>query len=110
MKQEINKITSIFPLNKSKEFTIDEAMDLIPLLTSITSKTKQELSKLNAQLNSTDLRKTSEIQDQINYALMSWSDKVRRLGVMPVALGKIRFLSEEENILWEFPSKNLMTY
>lgn len=102
-------VRTIFPINQSKVFTHEEALEMIPLLMHISSKTKRELNVLNSQLSflKTNSDKALLIQDKINQSLQIWSDKIRRLGAVPVSLCKVRIPGEEGHFLWEYPENKL---
>lgn len=109
---ESENVRSIYPLNQSKTFTYEEAMELIPLLIHISSKTKREVNVLNSQLsfvkNNSD--KAISIQEKINQELQNWSEKVRRLGTIPVSLCKVRIPGVDAQYLWEYPEKKLLMH
>ncbi len=110
METNLENVRNIYPLNRNKTFSSDEAKELIPLLMHISSKTKREINVLNSQLSflKTNSEKANFIQEKINNALQSWSDKVRRLGAIPVSLCKVRINSEEGQYLWEYPENKLI--
>jgi hypothetical protein len=112
MESHFENVRNIYPLNKSKTFSHEEALELVPLLIHISNKTKRELNALNSQL--TFLKKNSDkaktIQDKINITLQHWSDKVRRLGALPVSLCKVRIPAEEGSYLWEYPENRLFLH
>jgi hypothetical protein len=112
MEANFENVRNIYLLNQTKIFKHEEALDLIPLLMHISSKTKRELSVLNSQLSflKTNSSKAHDIQDKINNALQSWSDKVRRLGAIPVSLCKVRIPGEDGHYLWEYPEKRLLMH
>ena len=111
---EINhdNVRKIFPLNQTRNFSHEEALELIPLLQHISAKTKRELNILNSQLSflKTNSEKAQEIQEKINNTLQAWSDKVRRLGVIPISLCKVRIPGEEGHYLWEYPENRLFMH
>ncbi len=97
-------------LSQGRMFSHEEAMELVPLLLVISSRTKKELNNLNAQLayfkNRQD--KTNEIQDKINQAMQTWSEKIRRLGAIPVSLCKVKIPGENGGqFYWEYPESKL---
>jgi hypothetical protein len=102
-------VRTIYPLNQSKVFTHEEALEMIPLLMHISAKTKRELNVLNSQLSflKTNSDRAQLIQDKINQSLQTWSDKIRRLGAVPVSLCKVRIPGEEGHYLWEYPENRL---
>ena len=112
METTVENVRSIFPLNQTKTFSHEEALDLVPLLMHISAKTKRDLNLLNSQLSflKTHSEKAQSIQEQINLSLQAWSDKVRRLGAIPVSLCKVRIPGDENSFLWEYPEKKLITH
>lgn len=104
-----DNVRTIFPLNKTKIFTHEEAQELVPLLMHISAKTKRELNVLNSQLGffKANSDKAQAIQEKINLVLGAWSDKIRRLGAIPVSLCKVRIPGEENQYLWEYPENRL---
>lgn len=102
-------VRTIYPLNQNKVFTHEEALEMIPLLMHISAKTKRELNVLNSQLSflKTNSDRAQLIQDKINQSLQTWSDKIRRLGAVPVSLCKVRIPSDEGHYLWEYPENRL---
>ncbi len=102
METSLDNVRNIYPLNQTKTFSHEEALELVPLLQLISSKTKRELNVLNSQLSffKTNSDKAEAIQEKINTVLQSWSDKVRRLGAIPVSLCKVRIPGEEGTYLW----------
>lgn len=112
MEPSFENVRNIYPLNHSKTFSHQEALDLIPILQHISAKTKKELSVLNSQLAFTknNSPKAIELQEKINQSLQVWSEKVRRLGAVPVALCKVRIPGEEGQYLWEHPENKLFLH
>jgi hypothetical protein len=112
METSLDNVRNIYPLNQTKTFSHEEALELVPLLQLISSKTKRELNVLNSQLSffKTNSDKAEAIQEKINTVLQSWSDKVRRLGAIPVSLCKVRIPGEEGTYLWEYPENRLFMH
>lgn len=112
MDSGLNTLRSIHPLNQSKTFTHEEALELVPLLIHISGKTKRELNLLNSQLSffKANTEKAQSLQEKINLELQAWSDKVRRLGAIPVSLCKVRIPSEDSHFLWEYPETRLFMH
>lgn len=110
--ETLENIRNIYPLNQTKTFSHEEALELVPLLQLISSKTKRELNVLNSQLSffKTNSDKAQAIQEKINIVLQAWSDKVRRLGAIPVSLCKVRIPGEEGHYLWEYPENRLFMH
>lgn len=112
MEPSFDNVRTIYPLNKTKTFTHEEALELVPLLMHISAKTKRELNVLNSQLAffKTNSDKAQAIQEKINVSLQAWSDKVRRLGAIPISLCKVRIPGEEGHYLWEYPENRLFMH
>jgi hypothetical protein len=112
MEPSFDNVRAIYPLNKTKTFTHEEALELVPLLMHISAKTKRELNVLNSQLAffKTNSDKAQGIQEKINVSLQAWSDKIRRLGAIPISLCKVRIPGEEGHYLWEYPENRLFMH
>jgi hypothetical protein len=109
MEPNLDNVRTIYPLNQTKIFKHEEALELVPLLMHISAKTKRDLNVLNSQLGffKTNSEKAMGIQEKINISLQAWSDKIRRLGAIPVSLCKVRIPGDEGHYLWEYPEKRL---
>lgn len=112
METSLDNVRTIYPLNQTKTFSHEEALELIPLLQLISGKTKRDLNVLNSQLSffKSNSDKAQHIQEKINTSLQAWSDKVRRLGAIPVSLCKVRIPGEEGHYLWEYPENRLFMH
>lgn len=112
METSLDNVRTIYPLNQTKTFSHEEALELIPLLQLISGKTKRDLNVLNSQLSffKSNSDKAQNIQEKINISLQAWSDKVRRLGAIPVSLCKVRIPGEEGHYLWEYPENRLFMH
>jgi hypothetical protein len=112
MDQNLDNVRTIYPLNQSRTFSHEEALELVPLLMHISSKTKRELNVLNSQLSffKSQSEKAQQIQEKINLTLQAWSDKIRRLGAIPISLCKVRIPGEEGHYLWEYPENRLFMH
>lgn len=101
------------PLNESRIFSNEEALELIPLLMVISTRTRKELNALNAQLAyfKNGSEKAIELQGRINLAAQTWSEKIRRLGAVPISLCKVKIPSETgQHYWWEYPESKLFLH
>ncbi len=109
MNQVESPLRQLHHLNEPRLFTHEEALELLPLLIIITTRTKKELNNLNAQLayfkNSPE--KTNMIQDRINGSIQTWTEKIRRLGAIPVSLCKVKIPGHGNQYFWEYPEPKL---
>lgn len=104
-----NQVHNIYHLNSEKQFSEDEAYELVNLLVAVTAKSKNKINALNSRLEyykaQPDL--ADKIQDDLNAEIQKWSEKTRRLGTTPLALFKVKIPSKTGNYTWEFPSVEL---
>jgi hypothetical protein len=112
METKSDNVRSIYPLNHTKIFSHEEALELVSLLTLISAKTKREVNLFNSQLSflKANTPKAIELQNKINSSLQNWSEKVRRLGAIPVSFCKVRIPAEEGQFMWEYPEKRLFLH
>jgi len=106
---DILPLRTLTKLTEPRVFTHEEALELMPLLMVITARTKKEINNLNAQLayfkNRQD--KTTDLQDRISASIQTWSEKIRRLGAVPVSLAKVKIPGENGQYYWEYPEPKL---
>lgn len=107
----MNTLISINDLSKTRTFTEDEAMELIPVFLRISRSAKKEINQLNSQLEvfKGQPEKRDLFQGKINLATQKWSEKMRRLGAMPAGPFKVKLSLEKGkgDCLWEFPKDQL---
>lgn len=106
----MNNISVIYNLDQNKNFSYQEALDLIPLFTNISRKTKIELNLYNSQLSfhKENSARFLEIQEKVNNVLKNWSEKIKRLGGIPVSINKVKIPSAQGFYYWEYPQKDLI--
>tara|TARA_Y100000590_G_C15447882_1_gene911516 strand:- start:85 stop:414 length:330 start_codon:yes stop_codon:yes gene_type:complete len=105
----LEKVYSIFNLSTEKNFTEDEAYELVNLLVAVTGKAKNKINNLNSKLEYYKLQadKADSIQFELNTEIQKWSEKVKRLGGTPLSLYKVKIPGKESHFIWEFPSVEL---
>lgn len=106
-------VRHIFPVNKQNDFSEDEAIRLVNLLHVVTQKSKNRINSLSGQLNyHKHAPKTAKYyQDQLNEEIQKWSEKVRRLGAVPLSLYKVKIKAQDQSYYtWEFPGVDLVHY
>ncbi|MBT4792654.1 MAG: hypothetical protein HON90_13860 [Halobacteriovoraceae bacterium] len=93
-----------------KLFTEDEAYELVNLFHAVTSKAKVSINGLNSKLEhyKNQPKEADEIQLELNVQIQKWSDKVRRLGGIPLALFKVKIPAQHGFFTWEFPSVEII--
>ena len=116
----MDNVVQLFPSKKEEKtftikkeskniFSLEEANEMLSLITTITRKTKQNINVINSQAAyfKGQAIKTTELQNKINDILSRWSDKMRKLGVTPVAMFKVRFDTDQGSYFWQFPDMKL---
>ena len=106
---DILPLRHLTPLSETRVFTHEEALELVSLLMVITTRTKKEINNLSAQLAYFKNRqeKANLMQERINQSMQTWSEKIRRLGAVPLSLGKVKIPGEETHYHWEYPEPKL---
>jgi hypothetical protein len=102
-------VHQIYHFDTEKLFSEDEAYELVNLLVAVTSKAKNKINGLNSKLEyyKSQPAQADIIQFDLNNEIQKWSDKVRRLGGIPLALYKVKVPSVNGFFVWEFPSVEL---
>lgn len=105
---ELN-VHNIYHLNQEKVFTEDEAFELINLFLAITPKAKNTINGLNSRLeyHKAIPEETDAIQMELNVQIQKWSEKIRRLGGIPLALYKVKIPAANGFYMWEFPKADI---
>lgn len=104
-------VLKLHPFNQDKKPKMKnyEMDNLVPLLHKIFTNTKKEIDILNYQLKnlSNQPEKYHEIQNKLNDILCKWSDKMRKLGTTPMALGKVRLHGHKCDYVWFYEENKL---
>ena len=99
-------VTTIYPVNTRICFRTDEAEELIDLFLKITRKSRTQVVNLKSRIQYFQGKKDkiNEVQEKINSEIQKWSEKIVKLGGVPLSLWKIRVPSVEvDDLIWEFP-------
>jgi hypothetical protein len=109
MQQDIAPVHTIYPLHKSHIFGEDAAYELVDLFIAITQKSKKAINGLNSQLeyHKAIAHQADAIQMRINSEISKWSEKIQRLGGVPLSLFKVKIPSDEGYYIWEFPNSEI---
>lgn len=102
------EILNITPFNETRFFTEESLDSLAPILLSITSKVRGEVNGLNSQIDYFKAQpgKADALGQQLNKTIQKWSEKMRRLGGMPIGLFQVKFPKDIQGgfYLWTFPN------
>ncbi len=107
-----NTVHNIYHFNTEKLFSEDEAYELVNLFMAVTQKSRNTINGLNSRLEYYKHQpdEADAIQFELNTQIQKWSDKVRRLGGIPLALYKIKIPTHGGYFISEFPSVELEFY
>jgi hypothetical protein len=106
-----NNVHHIFPVNKQNTFSENEALELINLLHLVTQKSKNKINAISGHINynKNNSKQAQYYQGLLNNEIQKWSEKVRRLGVVPLSLYKVKVQAHDGSYYtWEFPSIDLI--
>ena len=103
------EVHRIFNLNEGQSFNEDEVYEILPLVYTLSNKVKNDINSLNSQLEifKGQLDKTNPVNDQINRRIQKWSEKIRRLGGIPIGLCRVKFPTYGGHYLWEYPNSEI---
>lgn len=102
---------NIFPLSRGGSFSEDQAYELLNMLHIVTLKAKNKIGALSGQVeyNKRVPRQAEVYQNRLNEEIQRWSEKVRRLGAVPLSLYKVKIGAKDGGFYtWEFPSAELV--
>ncbi|MCT4641466.1 MAG: hypothetical protein N4A33_04155 [Bacteriovoracaceae bacterium] len=103
------QVHNIFNLQDSKIFSEDEAYELVNLFLAVTSKAKNKISSYSSQMeyhkNIPD--QAAGFEKRLNLELHKWSEKIKRLGGIPLSLYKVKIPANEGFFLWQFPAATI---
>ena len=108
----MDMVHTIYPSNVRIKFDEREAAELLDIFLRITRKSKNEVTKLKSRLLYFQGKrdKIIEIQDLINNEVQKWSEKVTRLGGIPISLWKVKVPGKDgKDFIWEFPRDRYLT-
>lgn len=77
---------------------------IIPLLNKITYKTQREMNAIECQLKFAGQNSKSmhRLRQRFDNEILSWTNKVKRLGGIPVTIGQVKFLCENQLYYWQY--------
>lgn len=104
----------IIPFNQSFSFDSSTADQYVDLLLNITRKSKQSIHVMNSRLDSIknkDAIESEKIQNDINNEILLWSQKIKKLGIVPLSLWRVQFPNHSgQQITWEFPCDQVKSF
>lgn len=103
------QVHNIYHLNKEKTFSEDEGYELVNLLLAVTVRAKNKINGLNSRLEyyKAQPEQADDLQKELNQEIQKWSEKVRRLGGIPLSLYQVKIPAVNGSFFWEFPSADI---
>lgn len=104
------EVLNIFHIDQNKDFNETEAYQLVNMLHIVTQKAKNKINSYSGQVeyNKRQPKEAEFYQRKLNEEIQKWSEKVRRLGGVPLSLYKVKISAREGGFYtWEFPSSEL---
>ena len=96
---------TIHPVNQECIVHITDVNGLIiPLLNKITQKTQKTMNNIEQQLKfaGQSSKNLHRLRQKFDSEIISWTNKVKRLGGIPVTIGQVKFLCEDGIYYWQF--------
>ncbi len=101
----------IINYNIVKNFSLDQAQELLPLIYGITEESSKNTKYLMACIEALPDKKSAralELQDQINVIIDRWQNKIERLGAKPKGLWLADFDNGNGYYCWKFPEVKIL--
>jgi hypothetical protein len=104
-------LIEIINCNTIRNFSLEQAQDLLPLVYRLTEESAKKAKYLMACIEALPDKKSSralELQDQINDIIDRWQNKVERLGAKPKGLWLADFDNGSGYYCWKFPEVKIL--
>jgi hypothetical protein len=104
-------LIEIINYNIVKNFSLDQAQELLPLIYGITEESSKKTKYLMACIEALPDKKSAralELQDQINVIIDRWQNKIERLGAKPKGLWLADFDNGNGYFCWKFPEVKIL--
>jgi hypothetical protein len=104
-------LIEIINYNIVKNFSLDQAQELLPLIYGITEESSKNTKYLMACIEALPDKKSAralELQDQINVIIDRWQNKIERLGAKPKGLWLADFDNGNGYYCWKFPEVKIL--
>jgi hypothetical protein len=105
-----NLVSTIFAINKKKQFTLEEANQLLPLVVKLTEESSRQVKKLINQLEAFPDKKNEralELEEQVNKHIELWQTKIEKLGLRPKGLWLCDFDNGNGYFCWKYPESKI---
>ena len=96
---------TIHPVNQECIHNLEEVNNLIiPLLQKITIKTQKTMDNIEHQLKFTGQtsKNLHRLRQLFDNEILSWTRKVKRLGAIPITIGQVKFVCEDNIYYWQY--------
>ncbi len=103
-------VENVVEINRKKEFTLQEARQLLPIVYRMTEEASREvkahLNRIEAFSDKTH-PSVAIIENSINSIIDRWQVKVEKLGAEPKGLWMADFDSGEGYFCWKYPENEI---
>jgi hypothetical protein len=100
-------VTSIHPVHERSTFTLEKAVELVPLLLRITRQAHESVEALLAQLPSAGPELKTQLDRDAREQFFRWVEKVQRLGGVAKGMWLVDFDNGTGFLCWKYPETEI---
>jgi hypothetical protein len=103
-------IPNVIEINRRDVFTLEEALELLPVVFRITKIYGQKVQVIIDRLESlgaADEELVSSLEEQVSQLIQNWQNKLQKLGALPKGLWLADFDSGDGYFCWKFPERSI---
>lgn len=102
-------MADIIQITQSKNFTLEEANKILPIIRKITKETVDQFLFLEVKLkhHENDEQKYKEVENEVNALLNKWADKINKLGAEAKGIWLVDFNSGEGFYCWRYDEEKV---
>jgi hypothetical protein len=101
---------ALITINRRGEFSLEEALRILPVVRRITQEFSVKVELLIARLETLQLTQTETIcalEKQVNELIQTWNEKIRKLGADPRGLWVVDFNCGDGYYCWKHPETDI---
>lgn len=101
-------MAEIIEIHQKRQFTLDEARKMLPIVKRITDTAFTQVQTLSTQLSYvSDEKKRSEVEERVRTTFQEWYEKIRKLGCESKGLWLVDFDNGEGYYCWHYPEEKI---
>lgn len=102
---------SVIGIHQKKFFSLDGALELLPVVTHITKFAHDQLLVMSTQLKYVSSKeKRLEVEKKAQRIFQKWQDKIKNLGCNPKGMWLVDFDNGEGFYCWHFPEESILYF